>query len=60
MKVNMKIDVHHVCRVEGHGDIHIKVKDGKLLEAQWAVVETPRFFEAMLRGQPYEIGRAHV
>ena len=55
MKVNMKIDVHHVCRVEGHGDIHIKVKDGKLLEAQWAVVETPRFFEAMLRGQPYDL-----
>jgi len=55
MKVDMKIDVHHVCRVEGHGDIHIKIKDGKLVEAQWAVVETPRFFEAMLRGQPYDL-----
>ena len=51
----MKIDVHHLARVEGHGDIHIKIKDGKLVEAQWAVVETPRFFEAMLRGQPYDL-----
>jgi len=55
MKVDIKIDVHHLCRVEGHGDIHIKIKDGKLVEAQWAVVETPRFFEAMLRGQPYDL-----
>ncbi|MEA1926690.1 MAG: Ni/Fe hydrogenase subunit alpha [Candidatus Auribacterota bacterium] len=55
MKVEMKIDVHHLCRVEGHGDIHINVKDGKVVEAQWAVVETPRFFEAMLRGQPYDL-----
>jgi coenzyme F420-reducing hydrogenase alpha subunit len=55
MKVDMKIDVHHVARVEGHGDIHIDIKDGKLVKAQWAVVETPRFFEAMLRGQPYDL-----
>lgn len=55
MKVDMKIDVHHLCRVEGHGDIHIKIKNGKLVEAQWAVVETPRFFEAMLKGRPYDM-----
>ena len=55
MKVDMKIDVHHLARVEGHGDIHIKIKDGKVVEAQWAVVETPRFFEAMLQGQPYDL-----
>ena len=55
MKVDMKIDVHHLARVEGHGDIHIDIKDGKLVKAQWAVVETPRFFEAMLRGQPYDL-----
>jgi coenzyme F420-reducing hydrogenase alpha subunit len=49
------IDVHHVTRVEGHGNIHIKIKDGKLLEATWEVVETPRFFEAMLRGISHEL-----
>lgn len=54
MKVDMNIDLHHIARVEGHGNIHITVKQGKLVHAQWAVVETPRFFEAMLRQQPHD------
>jgi len=55
MKVSMNIDVHHLTRVEGHGNIHVKVADGKLVEAKWEVVETPRFFEAILRGKPHEL-----
>lgn len=55
MKVDMKIDVHHLTRVEGHGNIEIEVKDGKLRKARWAVVETPRFFEAMLRGMSHDL-----
>lgn len=51
----MKIDVHHLTRVEGHGNIEIEVKDGKLRSARWAVVETPRFFEAMLRGMSHDL-----
>jgi len=54
-KTNMKINVHHLTRVEGHGNINVTVKDGKLIEAQWAVVETPRFFEAILRGKPHDL-----
>jgi sulfhydrogenase subunit alpha len=54
MKVNMNIDVHHVARIEGHGNIHVKIKNGKLEDAKWEVVETPRFFEAMLRGMPHK------
>ncbi|NTW49330.1 MAG: Ni/Fe hydrogenase subunit alpha [Chlorobiales bacterium] len=55
MKYDMNIDVHHLTRVEGHGDIHIEVKDGKLVEARWAVIETPRFFEAMVRGLSHDL-----
>lgn len=55
MKVNMNIDVHHLTRVEGHGNIHVVVKNGKLADAKWAVVETPRFFEAILRGMSHEM-----
>ena len=55
MKVNMNIDVHHIARVEGHGNIHITVRDGELIEAEWQVVETPRFFEAILRGRPHDM-----
>jgi len=50
MKLNCNVDVHHLTRVEGHGNIHVRVKEGKLDEARWDVVETPRFFEVMLRG----------
>jgi sulfhydrogenase subunit alpha len=49
-KVEFNLDIHHLTRVEGHGDIHIAVRDGILAEAKWAVVETPRFFEVMVRG----------
>ncbi len=54
MKPTRTIDIHHVTRVEGHGNIRITIKDGRLEEARWEVVETPRFFEAMLVGKKWE------
>ena len=54
MKINCDIKVNHLTRVEGHGNIHIRVKDGQVEEARWDVVETPRFFEAMLVGKSWE------
>ncbi len=54
MKTTRTIDIHHIARVEGHGNIKIRIQDGKLEEARWEVVETPRFFEAMLVGKKWE------
>jgi len=54
MKSTRTIDIHHISRVEGHGNIKIRIQDGKLEEARWEVVETPRFFEAMLVGKKWE------
>jgi sulfhydrogenase subunit alpha len=51
--MNKRIDVHHLTRVEGHGDITVEVENGSLKTCRFDVVETPRFFEAMLRGRPY-------
>lgn len=51
---NVTVDVHHVTRVEGHGNIAVEVKNGELVSCRFDVIETPRFFEAMLRGRPYE------
>lgn len=48
-----RIDVHHVTRVEGHGNIFVELADGKLQSCRFDVVETPRFFEAMLLGRSY-------
>lgn len=53
MKIDLNVDVHHLTRVEGHGNIRVVVKDGKLEEARWDIVETPRYFEVMLRGKHY-------
>ncbi|NTU57388.1 MAG: Ni/Fe hydrogenase subunit alpha [Chlorobiaceae bacterium] len=50
MNVDFNIDIRHLTRVEGHGNIHIAVREGRLTEAKWAVIETPRFFEAMIKG----------
>jgi coenzyme F420-reducing hydrogenase alpha subunit len=51
-KVN--INVHHVTRVEGHGNIVVNATDGKVEKVEWQVPEAPRFFEAMVRGRSYE------
>ncbi len=53
MKVDLDVNVHHLTRIEGHGNIRVVVRDGELEEASWVVVETPRFFEVMLKGKHY-------
>jgi coenzyme F420-reducing hydrogenase alpha subunit len=55
MKFVKEITVNHLTRVEGHGNIHIKIADGELIEARWEVVETPRFFEGMLKGMSHDL-----
>ena len=51
--VDVSVNVHHVTRVEGHGDIVVDVKNGEIKKCQFEVVEAPRFFEAFVRGRPY-------
>ncbi|MFA6033278.1 MAG: Ni/Fe hydrogenase subunit alpha [Myxococcota bacterium] len=50
---NLDIHVHHVTRVEGHGNVVVKVRDGKVETCHFEVVEAPRYFEAMLRGRSW-------
>jgi sulfhydrogenase subunit alpha len=54
MHNNLDINIHHVTRVEGHGNIVVNVKEGKIEKLQWQVPEAPRFFEAMVRGHSYQ------
>src|SRR5512136_2392252 len=53
MSKDFSVHVEHITRVEGHGNIILDVKNGRIEKLQWNVVEAPRFFEAMLRGQHY-------
>lgn len=51
---SLNINVHHVTRVEGHGNITVKASDGQIEKIEWQVPEAPRFFEAMVRGASYQ------
>lgn len=48
------INVHYVTRVEGHGNIVVKIQDNQVKEFRWEIPEAPRFFEAMVRGRHFE------
>ena len=51
----ISVQVEHIARVEGHGNINIHIEDNQLKECTWEVVETPRFFEVMMRGLSIEM-----
>jgi len=49
----VSINVEHLTRVEGHGNIVLNAKNGKLEKVEWQISEAPRFFESFVRGRPY-------
>ncbi len=54
-EANLNINLHYVTRVEGHGNIIVNAKNGKIEKVQWQVPEAPRFFEAMVIGQKWDV-----
>jgi sulfhydrogenase subunit alpha len=54
MSKTVDINVHHITRVEGHGNIVVKASDGTIEQVEWQVPEAPRFFEAMVRGRSWD------
>jgi len=51
---SLHIDLHHITRVEGHGNIVVNTQNGNLTQCDLQIIEAPRFFEALLCGQPYQ------
>jgi coenzyme F420-reducing hydrogenase alpha subunit len=51
---NVKIDVHHITRIEGHGNIKVDISNGEIKQCMLNIVEAPRFFEAMLKNRHYD------
>lgn len=45
------IKVEPLTRVEGHGNIDLFVRDGRLQQVQLALLEAPRLFEGLVRGR---------
>ncbi|MFA5865022.1 MAG: Ni/Fe hydrogenase subunit alpha [Phycisphaerae bacterium] len=54
MAKSVEINVHHITRLEGHGNIKVRTKDGVIEECQLDIVESPRFFEAMIEGRSWK------
>lgn len=50
-KRNISLNIEYLTRVEGHGNIVIDVKEGKLETCRLQIVESPRFFEGMIKGR---------
>ena len=48
------IDVDHIARIEGHGDIHLHIVDGHVQECSFEVTEPARLFESMVKGRHFE------
>lgn len=49
----INVDIEHLTRVEGHGNIVINAKDGKIQKVRWNVTEAPRYFEILVKDRPY-------
>lgn len=47
------IKVHHVTRIEGHGELEARITQGLRSDVRFSVIEAPRFFEALLQGRDY-------
>jgi coenzyme F420-reducing hydrogenase alpha subunit len=47
------VNVHHITRVEGHGNINVTIKNGAIEKCEWSIPEAPRFFEAMVVGRSW-------
>src|SRR3989338_2573133 len=51
---NLHINIDEITRVEGHGNVVVDIKKGRGKEARFEIVESPRFFEMMLKGRRYD------
>ncbi len=47
------IKVDELSRVEGEGALYVHVKEGEIKDIKFRIFESPRFFEAFLRGRSY-------
>jgi len=49
-----KFYIHHIARVEGHGNLLVEVQEGEEPRVEMQITEGTRLFEAFLRGHTYD------
>ncbi len=47
------ITLKHICKIEGHASLDIKIDDGEIKKVDLRVVEGARFFENIVKGRSY-------
>jgi coenzyme F420-reducing hydrogenase alpha subunit len=47
------LDVDYLARVEGEGNMKVRVRDGTIEIVEFGIFEPPRFYEAFLRGRKF-------
>lgn len=47
------IQVDHIARIEGHGNVRVVIEDGAVKTVEMNVVEPARLFESMVRGRVF-------
>jgi len=48
------INLNHICKVEGHGSLHVEIKGSKLIKCKLGTVEGARFFEGIVKGKRHD------
>ncbi len=48
------IKLNHICKVEGHASLTIRIVDGRLVKCELGAVEGSRFFESLVVGKRYD------
>ena len=51
MKASINVD--HIARIEGHGNVHVVIEGDEVKKVQMEVVEPARLFESMVRGRSF-------
>lgn len=49
-----KITLNHITKVEGHAEVNISIKDGKIEHCHVHSVEGARYFEGLIKGRMYD------
>jgi sulfhydrogenase subunit alpha len=49
-KTNLDVSINKLSKIEGHADLDIKVRDGKVKEVNLRVMENKRFFTEAVKG----------
>ena len=54
MGARASVTVRHLTRIEGHGNLVVEIEDGAVRRCDLEVVESPRFFEVLLKDRPWD------